>query len=157
LSSPVPKIPQNRSCHEQRRSPRGNVIIRDGTLREYAPEIEVFSTASNRIPPFQWLRENSPKLRRQQVQRVSAERDHFWASRHRGRCSAQPAQPSKTTEKYGRSRVGRNFSQRQVAEGMGLRPNLLHFLSLISISYFSHPEQIGPKTVLLPYSTSTRL
>jgi len=33
LSSPVPKIPQNRSCHEQRRSPRGNVIIRDGTTR----------------------------------------------------------------------------------------------------------------------------
>ncbi|MFN4059005.1 MAG: hypothetical protein ACK4HW_12630, partial [Roseinatronobacter sp.] len=28
---PVPNVPQNRSCHEQGRSPRGNVIIRDGT------------------------------------------------------------------------------------------------------------------------------
>jgi hypothetical protein len=28
----VPNVPQNRSCHEQGRAPRGNVIIRDGTL-----------------------------------------------------------------------------------------------------------------------------
>ena len=30
-SRPVPKLPQNRSCHEQRRSPRTYVIVRDGT------------------------------------------------------------------------------------------------------------------------------
>ena len=29
----VPNVPQNRSCHEQGRAPRGNVIIRDGTPR----------------------------------------------------------------------------------------------------------------------------
>jgi hypothetical protein len=30
---PLPDVPQHRSCHEQGRSPRGNVIIRDGTRR----------------------------------------------------------------------------------------------------------------------------
>lgn len=31
-SPPVPNIPQHRSCHEESRSPRGDVIIRDGTI-----------------------------------------------------------------------------------------------------------------------------
>ena len=31
---PVQNVPQNRSCHEQGRSPRGNVIIRDGAVSQ---------------------------------------------------------------------------------------------------------------------------
>jgi hypothetical protein len=27
----IPDVPRHRSCHEKRRSPRGNVIIRNGT------------------------------------------------------------------------------------------------------------------------------
>ena len=34
--NPVPNIPQNRSCHEKRGSPRVYVIIRDGTPRHSA-------------------------------------------------------------------------------------------------------------------------
>ncbi|MFT5365012.1 MAG: signal transduction histidine kinase, partial [Dinoroseobacter sp.] len=29
---PVPNVPQNRSCHEKGRSPRVNVMVRDGTI-----------------------------------------------------------------------------------------------------------------------------
>jgi hypothetical protein len=29
---PVPDVPRHRSCHEEGKSPRGNVIIRDGAL-----------------------------------------------------------------------------------------------------------------------------
>jgi len=42
-----------------------------------------------------------------------------------GQRSARPAQPSKTTEKSGRGRIGRTLSRGQVAEGMGLIFNLL--------------------------------
>jgi hypothetical protein len=31
--NPAPNVPQNRSCHEKRRTPRVYVIIRDGTAR----------------------------------------------------------------------------------------------------------------------------
>jgi hypothetical protein len=31
--NPAPNVPQNRSCHEKRRTPRVYVIIRDGTVR----------------------------------------------------------------------------------------------------------------------------
>jgi hypothetical protein len=33
---PIPDVPQHRSCHEKRRSPKGNVIIRDGILNPKA-------------------------------------------------------------------------------------------------------------------------
>jgi hypothetical protein len=36
----VPNVPQNRSCHEQGRAPRGNVIIRDGTHKPRSPTQE---------------------------------------------------------------------------------------------------------------------
>ncbi len=71
---------------------------------------------------------NSPYWCRQQVQRISTQRERFWALRCGGRLTAQPAQPPKTTEKSGRSRIGRTGSLWQMAEGTGLRSNLLWIL-----------------------------
>lgn len=56
-----------------------------------ATDIEVHSGDAQFLTSFQYLEENSPKRRRQQVRRISALRDRFRASRRRGQCSASPA------------------------------------------------------------------
>ena len=83
--------------------------------------------------------EDSPKRRSHEVRRILALRDRFQASWRRGQCSAPPAQPPKTTEKSGRSRVGRTLSRGQVAEGRKLRSNLLHARALQTCSPWHLP------------------
>ena len=95
-----------------------------------ATVIEVLRFARQKALIFQVDKRYLPNSRSHQVQRISALRDRFRASRHRGQCSAPPALPSKTTKKSGRSRIGRTFSRGQVAEGMGLEYNVLHHLSV---------------------------
>jgi len=53
----------------------------------------------------------SPKWRSHQVRRISALRDRSRATWRQDQCSAPAAQPSKTTEKSGRSRIGRTLSR----------------------------------------------
>ena len=49
-SHPVPNVPQTRSCHEKRRAPRGNVIIRDGTVKDL---VRFFDQRNTQNPPWQ--------------------------------------------------------------------------------------------------------
>lgn len=67
----------------------------------------------------------APNQSSQEVRRISAPRDRFWATRYQIHCSASPAQPPKTTEKSGHSRIGRTLSWGQVAEGKVLVANPL--------------------------------
>lgn len=73
---------------------------------------------------FSSLESYSPNLRSHDVRRISAWRDRFMPSWHRGRCSACPANPFEKTRKSGRSRIGRTLSRGQVAEETRLRSNL---------------------------------
>lgn len=62
-----------------------------GSISANAPPVEVFKPTLRKTPSFQCHTRNSPKLRSQQVRRISARRDRFRAAQRRGQCSAPPA------------------------------------------------------------------
>jgi hypothetical protein len=109
------------SVPSDRRRPASKATARDLGNRNY----------------FRALGSYSPNQRSHEVRRISALRDRFRAAWRTGQCSAPPAQPSKTTKKSGRSRIGRTLSPGQVAEGMGPGSDVLCHLSHCNCSYRS--------------------
>ena len=66
-------------------------LFRFQFLLANATGIEVGSYPSRKSTSFQCFKDNSPNRRSHEVQRKLAFGERFWASRHRGQCSAHPA------------------------------------------------------------------
>ena len=93
------------------------------SVQPNATDVEVLGWPRTKSVLIQCLASCLLKRRSHQVQRISVLRDRFRAFWRGGQCSAPPAQPSKSTEKSGRSWIGRTLSRGQVAEPKGFEPS----------------------------------